>query len=230
MIKLTKTLAIAGLALSATVAAPAIAQVQGRVGTASISRAIQSTTALQNAYSQVNQTYTAQIQTAQTKQGELSELLKPFDTDGNGEINETESAALQAAPNFSQIQTLQREIASINDQVTAARVYAVEQVLVQYPTALQEVATQTQVQMVVDPASLQYAVEEADITPLVTTALNAKVPTVGIVPPNGWRPGPNTLQVFQEIQRRALIQQIRDQQAQQQNQQQSTQQQAPAGR
>ncbi|MEL7196681.1 MAG: OmpH family outer membrane protein [Pseudomonadota bacterium] len=229
MTKLTKTLAIAGLALSATVASPAAAQVEGKVGTASISRAIQGTTALQTAYGQVNQTYTAQIQTAQTKQGELSELLKPFDTDGNGEISETESAALQAAPNFAQIQTLQREIASINDQVTAARVYAVEQVLVQYPTALQEVATQNQIQMIVDPASLQYAVEGADITPLVTTSLNAKVPTVGIVPPNGWRPGPNTVQIFQEIQRRALLQQIREQQAQQQQSQQNGAQ-APSGR
>ncbi len=229
MNKLTKSLAIAGLALSATIAAPSAAQVEGKVGTASISRAIQGTTALQTAYGQVNQTYTAQIQTAQTKQGELSELLKPFDTDGNGEINETESAALQAAPNFAQIQTLQREIASINDQVTAARVYAVEQVLVQYPTALQEVATQNQIQMIVDPASLQYAVEGADVTPLVTTALNAKVPTVGIVPPNGWRPGPNTVQIFQEIQRRALLQQIREQQAQQQQAQQNGSQ-APSGR
>lgn len=228
MTKFTKTLASAGLAFAALAASPLAAQVEGKVGTASISRAVQGTSALQNAYTQVNQTYVAQIQTAQTKQGELTQLLQPFDTDGNGEIGETESAALQAAPNFAQIQTLQAEISSINDQVTAARVYAVEQVLLQYPVVLQEVAAQNQIVMVVDPASLQFATDGADITPLVVAALNTKVPTVGIVPPNGWRPGPNTVQIFQEIQRRALIQQLREQQAQQQQQQGAAE--APSGR
>ncbi|MEM6267059.1 MAG: OmpH family outer membrane protein [Pseudomonadota bacterium] len=226
---MTKMLAGVGLA-AAVAAAPLSAQVQGKLATASISRAVQNTSALQTAFNQVNQTYSAQIQTAQQKQTELSELLKPFDANGNGEIDGAENNALEGAPNFATIQTLQREIGSINEQVTAAQVYAVEQILIQYPAALEEIAGQQQITMVVDPASLQFAAEGADITDQVTTSLNTKAPTVGIVPPNGWRPSPNSVQVFQDIQRRLILRRLREQQAQQQQQQEQGNGEAPAGR
>lgn len=228
---LLKTLATVGITVSALTAplalTPATAQVQGRLGTASISRALLGVPSLTTALQQVSTTYSAQLTEAQTKQTQLNDLLKPYDTNGNGTIDQPETAGLQAGATFQQIQTLRGEIAAIEEQVTAAQVYAVEQVLAQYQAAITEVATAQQIVMVVDPASLQYAAEGADITQLISTSLATKVPTVGIVPPPDWRPNPNSLQVFQEIQRRILIQNARAQAAQQQ-QQGNTQ--APTGR
>ncbi|MEL7217088.1 MAG: OmpH family outer membrane protein, partial [Pseudomonadota bacterium] len=63
-----KSLAAASLSLCAVVAAvPATAQVQGKIATLDISRAIISTSALQTAYNQVATTYSAQIETRRTK-------------------------------------------------------------------------------------------------------------------------------------------------------------------
>ncbi|MEE4537900.1 MAG: OmpH family outer membrane protein [Erythrobacter sp.] len=218
----------AGAVLAAAPAAPAVAQVDGRLATVSVERALLGTSGLQTAFNQVSTTYQAQVESAQAKQDELQALLQPFDTNRDSNIDQSETAALQASPTFQQIQTLQGEVAAIEEQVTAAQVYAVEQVLIQYQTALSEVATQQQVVMVVSPASLQYASEGADITAAVSSALDTKVPTVAIVPPQGWRPNPRSVQVFQDINRLLLIQQARQQQAAQQGQQPATE--PPTGR
>ena len=222
-------LASAGLALCAVAAAiPANAQVQGRLATADISRAIIGTNALQTAYSQIGTTYAAQIEQRQTKQQELAQLLQPFDTNGNGQLEESEVPAVQGSANFAQIQTLEQEVAAITQQVNAARIYAVEQILGQYPAALTEVTTQQQIVMVVQPDTLQFAAEGADITQQIVNSLNAKVPSVAIVPPADWRPSRNAAQLFQDIQQTLLTAQlIQQQQAAQQGQQPS---QAPTGR
>ncbi|MBD2842183.1 OmpH family outer membrane protein [Erythrobacter rubeus] len=230
MKNVTKFLAPAGLALAAAAAtAPATAQVQGGIATADIARAILGTTALQTAYQQVTTTYAAQIETRTTKQQELATLLQPFDQNGNGQLDDSELPAVQNSSSFTQIQTLEGEIATINGQVNNARIFAVEQILAQYPTALQEVAAAQQVAVVFQPEAIQFAGEGADITPQITTSLNAKVPTVGIVPPNGYRPTRNGAQIFQEIQQTLIAAQLRQQQQAQQQQQQGNAQ-APEGR
>ncbi len=228
--KLTsKLLATGALALGAlAVTAPATAQVEGRVATADISRAVIGTTALQTAYNQIGTTYSAQIEQRQTKQQELTALLQPFDTNGNGQLEETELPAVQSSSNFAQIQTLEQEVAGLTNQVNAARIFAVEQILAQYPAAITEVTTQQQIVMVMQPESLQFAAEGADITQLITNSLNTKIPSVQIVPPAEWRPSRQAAQLFQEIQQTLLTAQILQQQQQQQQQQPQTQ--APAGR
>lgn len=231
MKSLTKMLAPAGLAIAAlATAVPATAQVQGNIATANVSRAILGTNALQAAYSQVNTTYSAQIETRRTKQQELSTLLQPFDQNGNSQLDDAELPAVQNSPNLAQIQTLESEIGNISNQVNNARIFAVEQILMQYPDALQEVAAAQQIGMVLQPESVQFAGEGADITAQIITSLNTKVPSVGIVPPADYRPSRNGAQVFQEIQQTLLTaQRIQQQQAQQQQQQGTTQQQ-PQGR
>lgn len=227
---LTKILAPASLALAAVViTAPAAAQVQGRVATADVASAILGTTAFQTAYQQVNTTYAAQIETRRTKQQELSTLLQPFDTNGNGQIEDSELSAVQSAPNVAQIQTLEAEIATINQQVNSARIYAVEQILAQYPIALQEIATAQQIQIVYQPEVIQYAAEGADITQQIVTSLNTKVPTVTIVPAANYRPSRQGTQVFQEIQQMLIRAQL-IQQRQQAAQQQQGNTEAPQGR
>jgi len=81
--------------------------------------------------------------------------------------------------------------------------------------------------MIIDPGSLLFAEPGADITDQVSTALNTKVPSVGIVPPSGWQPSREGVQLYQEIQQRLMTAQL-IQQRQQQQQQGNPQ--APAGR
>lgn len=223
----SKLIAPAAVALCAVAAVPAQAQVEGRIATVDIARAVLGTTAFQTAYEQVNQTYAQQNELRRTKAQERQTLLATFDTNGDKQVNDAELAAKQKSPDFTKLQTLEQEIQALTNQIDSARVYAVEQVILQYGAALQEVVTKQQIKVVLDPNSLLFVTPEADVTAQITTALNAKVPSVGIVPPQGWQPARESVQLFQEIQQRLMAAQLM-QQRQQQQQQGNPQ--APAGR
>jgi len=227
MTPFTKTLAAAGLAVCASLASPAAAQVQGRIATVDTSGAIIGTDALKTAYDQVNTTYQAQIDQAQAKRQELTQVLQPFDTNSNGNLDESELPAVQASSELATIQRLEGEINSLTNQVSDARVYAVEQILAQYPAALEEVATQQQIQMILPVGSVQFARREADITQAIATSLNAKIPSVSVVPPQGYRRSQQGTAVFQDIQQRLIAARLR---AAQEAQGQEGNAQAPAGR
>lgn len=227
MTRLAKILAPAGLILAATATLPAAAQVQGNMATVDISRTIIGTTAFQTAYEQVNTTYSTQNELRRTKAQERQTLLAKFDKNGDKQVDDAEQEAMQKSPDFAKLQTVEQEIQSISNQIDGARVFAVEQIIAQYPAALQEVTTKDKILMVLDPSSLLFAPPEADITAKVTAALNLKVPAVGVVPPAGWQPSRDGVQVYQEIaQRLQLAAQIQAAQAQQQQAAQP----APVGR
>jgi Skp family chaperone for outer membrane proteins len=227
MTMFSKLLAPAGVALCALAALPAQAQVEGRIATVDISRAVLGTTAFQTAYEQVNTTYALQNDLRRTKATERQTLLQTFDTNGDKQVDDAELAAKQASPDFAKLQTLEQEIQGLSNQIDAARIYAVEQVITQYGAALTEVTTKQQIKLVVDPTTLLFAAPEADITQQITTSLNAKVPSVGIVPPQGWQPARESVQLYQEIQQRLLTAQMIQQR---QQQQQAGNPQAPTGR
>lgn len=226
----SKLIAPAAVALCAVAAMPAQAQVEGKIATVDISRAVLGTTAFQTAYEQVNTTYAQQNELRRTKAQERQTLLQSFDTNGDKQVDDAELAAKQNSPQFTQLQTLEQEIQALTNQIDAARVYAVEQVITQYGAALQEVVTRQQIKLVIDPATVMFTVPEADITQQITTALNAKVPSVGIVPPQGWQPARESVQLYQEIQQRLMAAQVMQQRQQQAQQQQQGNPQAPAGR
>ncbi|PLK23943.1 hypothetical protein C0V72_06970 [Porphyrobacter sp. TH134] len=229
MTRLAKYLASAGVALTALTALPAHAQVDGRLATVDISRTIIGTTAFQTSYEQVNTTYAQQNELRRTKAQERQTMLAKFDKNGDKQVDDSEQAAMQKSPDFAKLQTLEQEIQGLGNQIDGARVYAIEQIIMQYPAALEQVTTAQQIKMVIDPSSLLFAPPEADITQQVTTALNAKVASVGVVPPAGWQPSREGVQIYQEIQQRLIAAQM----AQAQQQQQAAQPgnaAAPAGR
>ncbi len=225
---ITKIIGGAGLALAALTTAPALAQVEGKMATVDTTRAIIGTDALRGAYELVTTTYKAQIDQRTAKQQELTELLRPFDTNANGRIDEPELPALQGASNFSQFQQLEGEVASLTNQVNNARIFAVEQIFQQYAAAVEQVANADQIQIMMPVDSVLYARNGADVTAKVTAALNTAVPNVGVVPPQNYRPSQQGAALFQEIQQRLLRAQLIQQRQQQQQQQGNAQ--APAGR
>ena len=213
MTRFAKLLAPAGLILAATAALPVHAQVEGRIATVDITRTIIGTTAFQTAYEQVNTTYATQNEMRRTKAQERQTMLAKFDKNGDKQVDETEQAAMQKSPDFAKLQTIDQEIQALNNQIDGARVFAIEQIINQFSPALQEVVTKQQIKAVIDPASLLFAQPEADVTAQVTTSLNTKVPAVSVVPPAGWQPSREGVQVYQEIQQRlAMAAQIAQQQ------------------
>ena len=214
MTRLAKLLAPAGLVLAATAALPAQAQVDGRMASVDVTRTIIGTTAFQTSYEQVNTTYAQQNELRRTKAQERQTMLAKFDKNGDKQVDETEQAAMQKSADLPKLQALEQEIQGLSNQIDGARVFAIEQIIMQYGSALQDVTTAEQIKVVLDPGTVLFAVPEMDITPKVTAALNARVPAVGVVPPAGWQPSREGVQIYQEIQQRlALAAQMQQQQA-----------------
>ena len=225
-------LASAGLALGAFAASPAAAQIECKIATADRTRSLIGTTALQNAFQQIETTYSAQIEQIRAKQQQRQALLKQFDTNGDNEIDDTEYKAVETSPQFGTLQTLDQELNQLSNQIELARVFVVEQIAQQYTPALREVVQQQQIKLVLNPGALAVPSQEADITQAIVTSLNAKVPSVGVVPPQGYQPTRAGVQLTQDIEQTLqVISLLRKQQQQQQQQgQQPANPQVPQGR
>ena len=224
---LTKTIAAATLAGAAVAATPAAAQVSGNIAVADAPTTIAFSNAMNTALQQVATTYQSQATQIQQKSDQRETLLKPFDTDNDGQLNQTERQTLQNSPQAAQVQTVDRELAQLSNQIDAARVYATEQVMGQYSTALQTVITQNNIQVVLSPDTLVWSNQAANINQKVLDAMNAAPVAVQITPPQGWQPAQQSVAVYQQVQQIRLIAAARQQQAQQQAQQQPAQ---PSGR
>ena len=228
---LIKTLAVASVAAGAMTAptAPLAAQVNGNIGTVSVSRAILGSTALENAYKQVETTYSAQIAQLRTLSDQRQTVLKGIDTNSDNEVDDAELKAAEGTANYTQLESIDNQMTQLSNQIDAGRIFAIEQIYAQYPAALEEVVNANQVKMLVAPDTLLYAPPEADMTAKVTTSLNTKVPQVGIVPPANWQPTRRGLALFQEIQQTLVTAQVLRQRAAAAQQQQQGAQQPAAG-
>lgn len=223
-------LAAASLSTAAFVAVPAAAQVQGNIATVNAPAVIINSNAFTTAYQQIATTYKPQLDAIQARQQESQTLLQQLDTNKDNQLDEAEQQAAQNSPQATRLQAIEQEVAQLTDQVEAARVYAIEQILAQYRPALEEVVQQLRIQVVLTPDVVVYAPQQANITQQVTTAVNAKVPSVAIVPPQNWRPTRNAVAIYQQIQQTlATVQAIQAQQ-QQAAQQQQPNTQVPSGR
>lgn len=214
---LTKTLAAASIASAAIVAGPASAQVNGNIGVVNAPATIAASNALRTAYQQIGTTYQPQIAQIQQKQQQAEALLKQLDTNNDNQLDQAEQQAAQNAPQAQQIQTLEREIGQLSNQIDGARIYAIEQILQQYGPALQTVVTKDKLVLVLSPNSIAWSAPAANINDKVVTALNTTVPSVQITPPQGWQPSQQGVAVFQEVQQMLTIAAARQQAAAQQN-------------
>lgn len=218
------------LAASTVLAAPATAQVQGPVASLDVTRTVLGSGALATAYTEIGQAYTQQTELIRTKTEQRQNILRAFDKNNDNQIDEAEVEAAQKSPQFQQAQTLEAEITQLTNQVNAARIFAIEQILEQVSPALEQVVNDKKIKLVLDPSAVLYSPAEADITQAVVTVLNTRLPRVAITPAEGWQPSRQGVQMFQEIQQLlATAAAMQRQQAQQQQQQQGGAE-APVGR
>lgn len=215
---LSKTFAAASIASAAIVAGPAAAQVSGNIAVVNPPATIAASSALNTAYQQIGTTYSSQITQIQQKQQQTQTLLQQLDSNNDGNLDQTEQQAAQNAPQAQQIQTLEREIAQLSNQIDSARVYAIEQILQQYGAALQTVTTADNIQVVLSPDGVSWSAPAANINQKVVAALNARVPSVQITPPQDWQPSQQAVGVYQQVQQILMVAASRQQAAGQQQQ------------
>ena len=208
-----KTFAAASVATLTLATVPATAQVSGNIAVVSDPVVIAQSSALSNAYQQIGTTYASQITQIEQKQQQSQTLLQQLDTNNDGNLDGAEQQAAANAPQAQQLQTLEREIGQLSNQIDLARIYAVTQILQQYGAALQSVVTADNIQVVLSPDAVSYAPPQANIGQKVVAALNARVPTVQTTPPQGWQPSQQAVGVFQQVQQVLLIASARQQQA-----------------
>lgn len=209
--------AVAASAVAVT-AVPAVAQVNG-IAIAEPSIAIASAQALQTGYGQIATTFEAQRTQLEQQQEQRAALVRQFDTDNDGQLSEAEQTAAQSnTAVLQQLQTIEQTIAQTQQPITAARVYVIEQILMQFSTVMQQVIQADSIQLILTPASAVYAADAVDVTGKITAALNQAVPTVSTTVPEGWRPQQQSVQMYQEVQQilLAAAQQQAAQQAAQQ--------------
>jgi len=180
---------------------------------------VASSTALQAAYQQIGTTFAAQRTQLDQQQQQLTTLLRPYDTDQNGQLDDSERAALAGNASVNQqAQTLEQTIATTQQPITAARVYAIEQIAQQLNPAVQQVVSSKGVSVILSPQAVVYVAEAADLTDEIVAALNTLAPAVSTAVPQGWQPQRSSVELYQQVQQlllQAAIQQAQSQAAQQ---------------
>ena len=206
------------LALGAALSVPASAQVSG-IGVAEPAIIVAGSQALSGAYTQISTMYAAQrTQLDQLDQQRVA-LIKKFDTNNDGQLNQAEQQAAQVEtnPTRKQLVTLEQQINTVQAPINLAAAYAVSQIAQQLGAAVQQVVSAGNVQLILPSNEVLYAADAANLNQKIVTALNARVPQVSITPPTGWQPDQSTVQLFQDVQqvRLAAAQQMAAQQQQQ---------------
>ena len=211
-----RILGAATLALSALVAVPAAAQVNG-IAVADPAVAVAGSQALQTAYNQIGTTYQAQRTQLEQLQQQRATAIRQFDTNGDGQLSQEEQTAAQAnTAVITQVQGLDQQINTIQQPIALARVFVIEQLAQQLSPAVQAVVQANSIQLILNPASALYIADPVDVTDEIIAQLNTLAPAVSTAVPQGWQPQPQSAQLFQQVQE--ILVSVAQQQAAQQQQ------------
>ncbi|WP_315760125.1 OmpH family outer membrane protein [Sphingomonas sp. Y38-1Y] len=174
------------------IASPALAQVNG-IAVANPETAVLQSNAWKTAISQIQTTYKAQLDQAQTRQtaiqNELRPLVEAFNKARSAPNANQAALQTQATTIQQREQTANQELQRLTQPVQRARAYAAEQIGAQLEAAVNAAMSRKKVTLLLRPEATVQAGPAADITADVTTELNRLVPSVGITPPANWQPG-----------------------------------------
>jgi Skp family chaperone for outer membrane proteins len=212
-----KRLLFVSTALAAlAVAVPASAQVSG-IGIAEPAIVVAGSAALNGAYQQITTMYQSQRTQLDQLDQQRVNLLKPFDTNNDGQLNDAEQKAMKAnAATSKQLDTIEQQMNQLQQPINLAAIYAVSQIAQQLSPAVQQVVSQGGVQLILPSEGVLYHSQAADLNQKITAALNTRLPQVSITPPAGWQPDQGTVQLFQQVQQVRLEAAALQQQQQQQ--------------
>lgn len=177
---------VTGLGLVAPVAA------QSRAAPASVDlqKVVEGSTAYSTAISQINTTYAASFQQAQQLQQSANAQLQPL-------IQQVQAEQAKPQPNQASLQTLVTQISQIRDQTQAqlqqisqpidiAKAFVGTQISDAIEPAVQTVARNRKVGLVVSREAVLFVDPANDLTNDVIAELNRTAPQVGIQPTEAW--------------------------------------------
>jgi len=185
-------LAAALIAPATFAATTATAQVAG-VAIADPQAAMVNTRAWTAARTQIQTTYKAQIDQAETRrqtaERELQPLVTAFNTaraaaNPNQASLQSQAQAIQARQT-----TAQQDLDRLTLPAQRAQAYALEQIQAQLGTAVQNAVRARNVTLLLNPQAALFAQPTADITSAITAELDRLVPSVNTTPPANWQPG-----------------------------------------
>lgn len=197
----------AGLALTAVVAQPALAQKKGAaaaapaaggnivqgLGVASFDAVIANSNAFKTAETQRQTTFKAQFDQAQTRQNALNAQIKPlidkFNADRQG--GKVAQAALeQQAGSIQQIQENGKvELQRILQPVGLSQAYVNEQIEDKLNDAVKAAMTKKGVSILISPDAILAVNGGAyNLNQDILNELNTAIPSAQLVPPAGWEP------------------------------------------
>lgn len=198
MKNLLKPVLAAGLMLTAAsvpmLATPAVAQDARGVGVVSLPAVIANSNAYKTAEQQRQTTYKAQIDQAEARrqqlEAQLTPLIQQFNTARQAESPDQQTLQQQAAQIQQIEQSGQRELQQILAPVALSRAYTQEQIEDRLDEAVQAAAEKKDITLILDATTGQviFAAAQHNITQAVLAELNTLLPSVQIVPPEGWVP------------------------------------------
>lgn len=198
MKNLLKPVLAAGLMLTAAsvpmLATPAVAQDARGVGVVSLPAVIANSNAYKTAEQQRQTTYKAQIDQAEARrqqlEAQLTPLIQQFNTARQAESPDQQALQQQAAQIQQIEQSGQRELQQILAPVALSRAYTQEQIEDRLDEAVQAAAEKKDITLILDATTGQviFAAAQHNITQAVLAELNTLLPSVQIVPPEGWVP------------------------------------------
>lgn len=179
------------LALSAT---PATAQSKLGIAVVNLDHAVNASSAATTARSQMQVTYKASIDNFNTRKAALdaelkqkAEALQAAAKAANGKSTPALQSQYEALQKRQQ--EAQAELQRIGQPIALANAFVEEQISAKINDALKNAMAKAKVDLVLTPEATVSYQPSVDMTNMVVTELNALVPTVGIVPPTGWKPG-----------------------------------------
>jgi Skp family chaperone for outer membrane proteins len=196
----------AGISL-AVLSAPAAAQVNG-MAMMRAPIAIAQSQALTTAFQTIDTTYASQIAQIGQLAQQRAQLLQSIDANGNGQLEELDTngdgqldqAEQTGNPSVAQAAGLEQQISTLQQPIQLAQLYVVTQVAEQAGPAAQQVVTERSISVLIEPEAVRYAAQGFDITPLVVTALNTRMPAASITPPTGWQPtDEGAINLYQQV-------------------------------
>ena len=187
----TLLLAAALVAPAAMTATAADAQVSG-VAVADAQGAIANSKAWNAARAQIETTYKAQLDQAETRRQAVARELQPLVTAFQTAQRAPGATEATLRPQAQAIQTREnaanQELARLTQPAQRAQQYAIEQSQAKLSDAVTAAVRAKNVSLLLRPEAALFAQPTADITAAITTELDRLVPTVSTAVPANWQP------------------------------------------
>lgn len=172
--------------------APAAAQVVPGIGIANPDAIVAASSAFQNAETQRQTTYKAQIDQAEARRAAIAAQLEPLYTKLEADsqaASPNRQALQQQAAQIQQIeQSGQAEINRLLQPVAMSRAYVVEQISDQLNAAMDAAKARRNITLVLSPNGVISADQAYNLNQDVVNELNRLIPNAQLVPPQGWMP------------------------------------------